>query len=29
MHYKLVVTDEMERLLDARVGYLMKEFKSN
>lgn len=29
MHYKLVVTDEMDRLLDERVGYLIKEFKSN
>ena len=29
MHYKLVVTDEMDRLLDERVGYLMKQFKSN
>ena len=29
MHYKLVVTDEMDKLLDERVGYLMKEFKSN
>lgn len=28
MHYKLVVTDEMDRLLDERVGYLIKEFKS-
>lgn len=29
MHYKLVVTDEMERLVDERVGYLLSEFKSN
>ena len=29
MHYKLIVTEEMERLLDEHVGYLLKEFKSN
>ena len=28
MHYKLVVTNEMERLLDEHVGYLLKEFGS-
>ena len=29
MSYKVTVTDEMERLLDEHVGYLIKEFKSN
>ena len=29
MHYKLIVTEEMERLLDEHVGYSLKEFKSN
>lgn len=28
MHYNLVVTEEMERLLDERVRYLLKEFES-
>ena len=28
MHYKLVVTNEMERLLDEHVGSLLKEFGS-
>ena len=29
MVYKLVVTEEMERLLDEHIGYLLKEFKSS
>ena len=29
MLYKLVVTDEMERLVDERVGYLLNKFKSH
>lgn len=29
MHYKLIVTAEMDRLLEEHVRYLLKEFKSN
>lgn len=29
MHYRLIVTAEMERLLEEHVRYLLKEFKSN
>ena len=29
MVYKLVVTEEMERLLDEHIGYLFTEFKSS
>ena len=28
MHYKLIVTDEMEKLLNKHIEYLLNKFKS-